>query len=213
MPHYTDATQLALANLRSPDHFQWTVIPLLAFVIYVYFTEIERRNWNIVLAGLAFYGLEFFIEMGNGLFLHFSRHAALWTAPKDSAFLITVGLNLEISMMFAVAGVAFAKVLPADKRMRILGVPNRWFFAIVNSVFCVIIEIALNAWGALVWEYWWWSASFPFLIILIGYSLYMFFSFWVHDMTSRKKQVAVVAAMWGIDAVGYGVFMGGLGWI
>ena len=213
MQDYTEATVEALANLRSPEHFQWYVIPLLAFVIYVYFVEVERRKWNIVLAGLAFYGLEFFIEMLNGLFLHFSQHSAVWTAPADSAFLITVGLNIEISMMFAVAGVVFAKALPADKNMRIAGIPNRWLFAVLNSVLCVAIEIVLNMWDALIWEYWWWSRSFPLLIIVIGYSLYMFFSFWVHDMTSRRRQITVVAVMWAIDAVGYAVFMGWLGWI
>ena len=58
-----------------------------------------------------------------------------------------------------------------------------------------------------------WNRSFPFLIVVLGYSLYMFFSFWVHDMTSRTKQIAVVSAMWAVDAVAYGVFMGRLGWI
>jgi hypothetical protein len=213
MPEYTAATVQALANLRSAAHFQWYVIPLLSFVFYVYFVEVERKNWNLVLAGLAFYGLEFFIEMLNGLFLHFSHHSAVWTAPQDSAFLITVGLNIEICMMFAVAGVIFAKALPADKSAKILGLPNRWFYALTNAILCVVVEVVLNAWGALVWEYWWWNRSFPFLIVIIGYSLYMFFSFWVHDMTSRKRQIAVVGAMWGIDVVTYGVFMGWLGWI
>ena len=213
MPEYTAATVQALANLRGTGHFQWYVIPFLAFVFYVYFAEVERQNWNVVLAGLAFYGLEFFIEMLNGLFLHFSHHSAVWTAPGNSAFLITVGLNVEISLMFAVAGVTFAKVLPQDKSAKILGLPNRWFFALVNSVLCVAIEVVLNFWGTLVWEYWWWNRSFPFLIVVVGYSLYMFFSFWVHDMNSRARQIAVVGSMWLIDAVAYGVFMGRLGWI
>ena len=212
MPSYTDATIQALANLRSPDHFQWYVIPLFVFTLYVYYAEAERKNWNVVLAGLTFYGLEFFFEMLNGLFLHFNRHAALWTAPAGSAFVITVGLNIEISLMFAVMAVMLLKVLPADKSLKILGVPNRWFFAILNSVLCVIVEIILNRWGALVWEYWWWNWYCPWLIIIFGYSIYMFFSFWVHDMPSRKKQIAVVSAMWAADAVGYGIFMGALKW-
>ena len=213
MDNYTDATRLALENLRSPDNFQWYLIPLMGFVFYAYFVEAEKKNWNVFLAGLAFYGLEFFIEMLNGLFLYFSQHSAVWTAPADSAYLITVGLNIEISMMFAVAGIAFAKVLPKDKKMKILGLPNRWVMAILNATFCVAIEIVLNLWDALIWEYWWWQARFPFLIIIIGYSLYMFFSSWVHDMPSRKKQIVVVSTMWAVDAVGYLVFMGILGWI
>jgi hypothetical protein len=209
----TEASRLALENLRSPDHFQWYLIPLLAFVIYVYFNEIERRNWNAVLAGLAFYGLEWFIETLNALVLHFTQRSAVWTAPADSAFLLTVGLNIEISMMFAVAGVAFAKVLPKDKSMKILGLPNRWFFVIANSVFCVFIEVILNFWGALIWEYPWWNFPNVWLIIIIGYSLYMIFSFWVYDHPSMRTKITAVVVMYVIDIICLIVFMGILKWI
>jgi len=213
MPTYTEATVQALANLRSPDHFQWYVVPIFVMVFYIYYNEISKKNWNVVLAGLAFYGLEWFLELLNALFLHFNQHAAIWTAPGDSAFLITVGLNIEITLMFAFMGIVFAKGLPVDKTKKILGIPNRWFFAFFNAILCVIVEIALNRWDALIWEYWWWNWYFPFLIIIIGYSLYMFFSFWVHDMDSREKQIKVVSAMFAIDIVGYTLFMWILGWI
>jgi hypothetical protein len=213
MGTYTEASRLALANLRSPEHFQWYVIPIFALVVYTYAVEIERKNWNVVLAGLAFYGLEFFIEAINGLILHFTQHSALWTAPSNSAFLLTVGLNIEITFIFAFAGLTFAKMLPADKNLKILGLNNRTVIAIGNAVFCVLVEIVLNRWDALIWEYWFWSARFPLLIVIFGYSLYMFFSFWVHDMDDRKRQIRVVAGMWAISAATYLVFMGILGWI
>ena len=50
----TEASQQALANLRDPSLLQWYVIPLLAIAIYIYAVEIERENWNLVFAGLAF---------------------------------------------------------------------------------------------------------------------------------------------------------------
>ncbi|MBN1119509.1 MAG: hypothetical protein JXJ17_00400 [Anaerolineae bacterium] len=209
----TEATLQALANLRSPDNFQWYIIPIFAIVIYIYFNEIEKKNWDVVFAGLAFYGLEWFIELLNALWLHFSQHSAVWTAPADSAFLITVGLNIEITLMFAFAGLAFAKLLPKDKNLKILGINNRIFMAFTNAIFCVLIEIVLNRWDALIWEYWWWNWYNPVLIILIGYSLYMFFSTWVHDMESIRKKLLVVGIMFGVDIVGYGLFMGILGWI
>jgi hypothetical protein len=209
----TEATLQALANLRSPDNFQWYVIPIFAIVVYIYFNEIEKKNWDVVFAGLAFYGLEWFIELLNALWLHFSQHSAVWTAPADSAFLITVGLNIEITLMFAFAGLAFAKLLPKDRNLKILGINNRIFMAFVNAIFCVLIEIVLNRWNALIWEYWWWNWYNPILIILIGYSLYMFFSTWVHDMESIRQKILVVGIMFGVDIVGYGLFMGILGWI
>lgn len=209
----TPASLEALANLRSGDHFQWYVIPMFAFVMFVYFNEIEKKNWNVVLAGLAFYALEWLIELINALWLHFSNYSAVWTAPSHSAFLITVGLNIEITFMFAIAGIAFAKILPADKSLKILGINNRLLFAIVNSVFCVIVEIALNRWNALIWEYWWWNWYNPILIVIIGYSLYMFFSFWVHDHPSMKTKITAVSAVFAVDVVAYGVFVGILGWV
>lgn len=44
--------------------------------------------------------------MFNALVLHWSNRAAMWTTPVDTAYLILVGLTIEISAMFAVfAGV------------------------------------------------------------------------------------------------------------
>jgi hypothetical protein len=40
----TEFASQALNNLRNPAHFQWYVITLFAFVVYVYAVEIERRN-------------------------------------------------------------------------------------------------------------------------------------------------------------------------
>lgn len=213
MASYTEATQRALSLLRSPDHFQWTVVPLLAFVIYIYFVEVERKNWNVLLAGLAFYGLEWFLEIANALVLHFTRYSAVWTAPGGTAYLITVGLNIEISFMFAVAGIAYAKALPKDRSLRILGIPNRWFFVVVNSLFCVLVEVILNFWGALVWSYSWWNWPNVWLIVLVGYMPYMIFSFWVHDTPSMRAKVTAVTAVWAVDAACLVVFLGVLKWI
>ncbi len=209
----TEASRAALGILRDPSHLQWYVIPLLAFVIYVYAVEIEWCNWNTVLAGLAFYGLEWLLEIGNGLVLHFSGRSAIWTTPGNTSFLLLIGLTLEISMMFAVAGVVFAKLLPRDPRTRILGMPNRWFFVVANSVLCVFVEVLLNRAGILVWEYPWWNWPNVFLIILIGYMPYMIVSFWVHDMKNVRGKIAVVSSLYAADILALAVFAGALGWI
>jgi len=54
----TDSAALALSMLRDPQTFQWYVVPLFALVVYVYANEIERRNWDLVFAGLAFWGMD-----------------------------------------------------------------------------------------------------------------------------------------------------------
>ena len=209
----TEASRQALEILRDTSLFQWYVVPLFALAVYVYAVEIERRNWSIVLAGLAFFGMDLFNETWNALVLHFTDRSAVWTTPGDTAYLILVGLTIEISFMFAVAGVAFVKLLPADKNMKILGIPNRWFFAVVNSVFCVFVEVLLNRAGALVWEYPWWNFPNVWLIVLFGYLPFMAVAFWVYDMERIRNKITAVSALYAVDLAAIIFFGVLLGWI
>jgi hypothetical protein len=209
----TDASLRAQAILRDGSQFQWYVIPLLALALYVYAVEIERRNFNLVFAGLALWGMDWFNEIWNALVFHFTQYAAVWGAPGRTAFLILIGLNIEITFMFAIAGVVVAKTLPVDPQMRILGLPNRWVIAIVASLFCVVVELLLNAVGALTWDYWWWSARMPWLIIVFGYLTFFVVAFWVHDMPTIRRKAATVSAIFAFDLACLVVFAGLLKWI
>jgi len=209
----TESALAAARILRDGSQFQWYVIPLLALVLYVYAVEIERRAWSVVFAGLAFWGMDWFNEIWNALVFHFSQVAPVWGAPKDTAFLILIGLNIEICFMFAIAGVAFSKTLPADPRLRVLGLPNRLFIALLGSIFCVAVEILLNGVGALTWEWPWWSARAPWLILLVGYLPFFLVAFWVHDMTRVRRQAGVVGAIFAFDILCLLVFGAALGWI
>lgn len=209
----TDSAAQALAILRDPAQFQWYVIPLFALIVYVYAVEIERRRWSLVFAGLAFWGMDWFNEIWNGLVFHFTQYAPVWGAPGKTAYLLLIGLNIEITFMFAIAGITFAKMLPADRRLRILGIPNRLFFAVAGAIFCVIVEVLLNAAGALTWDYPWWNARAPWLIFLFGYLTFFLVSFWVYDMRSVRTQAVTVGAILGIDLLALVVFAGVLSWI
>ena len=197
----TESAAQALKILRDGSLFQWYVIPLFALVVYVYASEIEKKNWSLVFAGLTYWGLDWFNEIWNGLVFHFTQYAPVWGTPGKSAFVILIGLNIEICFMFAIAGIVFAKMLPPDKKLKIFGIPNRLFFAIAGSIFTVFVEVLLNAVGALTWDYSWWSASAPWLIFLFGYFHFFFVSFWVYDMTSRKKQAITVGIIYGFDII------------
>jgi hypothetical protein len=209
----TEAATRALAILRDGSRFEWHVIPLLALVLYVYASEIERRNWNVLFAGLAVWGMDWFNEIWNALVFHFTQHAPVWGAPGGTAYLILIGLNVEISLMFAIAGVVVAKTLPADPRLRILGVPNRWLVALAASVSCVVVEVFLNAIGQLTWDWPWWNARTPWLIVVFGYLTFFVVGFWVHDMPSLRRKAATVGAIYAFDAAALVVFAGLLGWI
>ncbi len=209
----TQAASEALKILRDGSVFQWYVIPLFALTVYVYAAEVERQNWSLVLAGLAFWGMDWFNEIWNGLVFHFTQYAPVWGAPGKTAFLILIGLNIEICFMFAIAGIAFAKMLPAKKRLKIFGIPNRLFFAVTGSIFCVIVEILLNAANALTWDYAWWSVKAPWLIFLIGYLPFFLVSFWVFDMKDLRKKITTVGVIYAVDIVSLVLFLGILKWI
>jgi len=203
----------AQALLRDPSHFQWYLIPLLLLVIYAYGEQAAEKRWNVVLGGLTFWLMDWINEIWNGLLFHFSGFAPAWGAPGSSAYVILIGLNVEITFMFAIMGLFAMRTLPADRKLKILGVNNRWFFAGANSVLCVMVELWLNHIGALTWEWRWWNVGAPFLIWLIGYMPFYVAGYWVHDMPSLKRQVTVVASLAGIVLSCLGIFGGVLGWI
>ena len=207
----TENARLALDILRDGSQFKWYVIPLLAFVFYVYTVEVQKKNYSLVFAGLAYWGMDWFNEIWNSLVFHFTGYAPVWGAPGDTAYLILIGLNIEITFMFAVSGIIWTKMLPPDKSTKILGIPNRWFFAVLGSIFCVIIECVLNSVGALTWDFSFWNIHAPWLIFLIGYLPFFLVAFWVYDMESIKKKAAVVGGILGFDLLCLIVFIN-LGW-
>jgi hypothetical protein len=209
----TESASQALRILRDGSQFQWYLLPLFALVVYVYAAEIERGNWSLVFAGLAYWGMDWFNEIWNGLVFHFTQYAPVWGAPGKTAYLILIGLNIEICFMFAIAGVTFSKMLPRDKKAKVLGLPNRLFFAIAGSIFCVFVEVLLNAVGALTWDYTWWSAGVPWLIFLIGYLPFFLVAFWVFDMESVKQKAITVGSILGFDLLCLVVFGAILKWI
>jgi hypothetical protein len=195
----TDFTQEALRTLRDPDQFNWYVVTLLGFCMYVYAVEIERRNWSVVLAGLAFWFMDWINEVVNALVLHFTDRAAIWTTTGDTAYHILIGLNIEISFLFLIAGVVFVKQLPPDPATRILGVPNRIFLVLAFSTLCVGVEVLLWAADVFHWEYWWWNVPNVPLIILLGYATFFGMAAWVYDMRDRSRQLKVVGALAAVD--------------
>ena len=203
----------ALSRLREGSNFQWYVIPLLAFVFYVYIGEIEKRNWNLILAGLAFWGADWLNEIINGLVLRFTGYSPIWAEPGPTAYLILVGLNIETMFMFAVAGIAWAKLLHPDKDFRYLGIQNRWAVALGGSAFSVFVEYLLNSVNALTWDWTWWNRGMPLPIFIFGYLWFFLFAFWVYDMKEFKQKIQVVGVVWAVDILALIVFAGFLKWI
>ena len=203
-----EATEMALSILRKGDNFQWYVITLLAFVVYIYFNEISKKNWKVVAAGLSLYMTHWFFEILNALIQHFTGHA-LWTVPTGTAFLLLIGVGIELSFMFSVAGLIFSKILPEDPKMKILGINNRLLIALGNAAFFSIFEIFLAKTPTFVWVYPWWGSLTVFLTVYIPFFVVSMYS---HDW-KPKIQKTVIGSMFGVNVLMLIVFAGILHWI
>jgi hypothetical protein len=203
----TDASLKALENLRDFSMLKWYVIPLLAVVLYIYALEMRKArssgNWDPILAGLTLFGMDFFNETWNGWMLVLSGRSAFWTAPGDTALRTMVGWNVEIMLMFAIAGIVFYYTCPENRSERILGLRARWFWAIAFSAFCVLVECVLNVGGLLVWEYPFWNRSFAgiWLIFVFGYFEFFAAINLVLAMRNVRRRVTVIVIIYAVPVV------------
>jgi len=206
-------TRDALHLLRDPSQFKWYAIPLLGLAIYAYAAEIEKRDWSTVLAGIAFWSVDWVNETANALVLHFNGKAAIWTTTGATSYQILVSLNLEIAFLFSTAGIVFAKVLPRDPAFKVLGIPNRWLLVAGFSCFSVIVELLLQRTGSFHWYYSWWNERQPLLIVIFGYATFYAAAAWVHDLPTLEGKLKVTGALAGTAVAGLVVFGPILGWI
>jgi hypothetical protein len=214
----TEASERALQRVRDLSTLEWYVIPLLAFVFYVWVREIKEArvtgNWDAVFAGLTLFGVDFINETVNGWILHLTQRSALWTVTGPSALVTMVGWNVEIMFMFALAGIVYYHSLGPGRGARILGLPEPWFWAVVYSAICVLVEVVLNRAGIFVWEYRFWNRTaegLP-LIFLFGYFHFYVAVILVLSFRSNRARAAAVAAIYSVAIVANVVALGVLGW-
>lgn len=209
----TDFTLEAEHLLRDPSQFKWYAVTLLVLVLLAYANEVERGRLDIVAAGLAVWAADWLNEIVNGIVLHATDRAALWTTTGPTAYQLLIGLNVEISLMFALGGIIFAKLVRRERGARILGVPDRLAVAVAMSALAVAVELFLHETGTFHWEYWWWNvATFP-VIVVFGYLWFFLFAAWVFDapdQVTRWRRVGGLAAIDVALALVFGVLLGWL---
>lgn len=214
----TPATEQALSGLRDLSMIKWYIIPLFAIVFYIYTKEIKEarrtKDWNAILAGLTVFGADFSNETWNGWIMYLTQRSAFWTTPGDTALRTMVGWNIEIMLMFAILGIIYYHTLSESKNEKILGLPEKWFWAIGYSIFCVFVECILNIGGHLVWEYPFWYLSFKgiWLIFLIGYFQFFFFALVVISLKSMKAKLMTVGIIYAVPITMNVLAFGFWGW-
>jgi hypothetical protein len=202
---YSEASLAALKILREPGHVQWSLVPIFALIVYAYAVEIQKKNWNGVVTGLSFLSLDWIAEIINALVLKFSGYAALWSEPSGTSYLILVGINIETALMFLVFGLAVDKLLPAKG--------HRAAYCVGFAVFAALVETALNAMGALAWDYRFWGWPHLWTVILFAYVPGVAFTIWIRDLKSLRLKARIVAGLYALDAVLLFVFIRVLHWI
>ena len=214
----TPASQQALINLRDLATLQWYVIPLLALTFYVYTVEIKKAqrsgDWNAIFAGLTVFGMDFINETWNGWLFHLSGYAGCWTTPGPTALRTMTGWNIEIMFMFAILGIIYYNSLSDNKDDKIFGIPNRWFWLVWYTAFCVFIEVVLNLGGHLVWDWRFWNRSFEgiWLIFFFGYFHFFLAAYFVIGMKTIKNKIITVGVIYAIAIAANIIGLGIMGW-
>ena len=179
-------------NVRSTENFNWTFIFILAVVFYVYWTEINKKNFKAVYAGLALYGVHWLYEIGNAVIAHVFGYP-LWTVSNASTtFILLIGVCWELSMMFALAGIISYKMLPENpnKKQKLLGALE---MALLFALFESFLAATSN--NSFIWVYKWWGVIPVFITTYVPFFLASNF------VPFMKKPVKFLAILWGAVVV------------
>ena len=191
-------------RVRSTENFNWTFIFILAVVFYVYWTEINKKNFDAVFAGLALYGVHWLYEIANAVIGHFAY--PLWTVSNQSTtFILLIGVCWELSMMFSLAGIISFKMLPADRSTRYFakngrrGVDCRLAGALSMALLFALFESFLAATdnGSFLWVYQWWGVLPVFVTTSVPFFLA---ANYVPDMAPKKRRRFLIG-LWGLVAL------------
>lgn len=191
--------------VRSTENFNWTFIFILAVVFYIYWSEIKKKEWDVVVAGLALYGVHWLYEIVNAVIGHVTGYP-LWTVSNESTtFILLIGVCWELSMMFSIAGMISFKMLPDDRNKRYFakngkkGISCKLVGAIEMALLFALFEsfLAGTQNGSFLWVYKWWGVLPVFITTYVPFFLASNF---VPDMGKEKRKKFLIG-LWGLDAL------------
>ena len=184
--------------VRSTENFNWTFIFILAVVFYVYWTEIHKKNYEAVYAGLALYGGNWLYEIANAVIGKVAGYP-LWSVSNASTtFILLIGVCWELSMMFSLAGIISFKMLPEDRNRRYLagklgkrGISCRLAGALGMALLFALVEsfLAGTSNHSFIWVYPWWGVLPVFVTTYIPFFLA---SNYVPDMEKGRRKAFLI---------------------
>ena len=192
--------------VRSTENFNWTFIFILAVVFYVYWTEIQKKEFKVVSAGLALYGVHWLYEICNAIIARIFGYP-LWSVSNDSTtFILLIGVCWELSMMFSLAGIISYKMLPDDKNKRYFtangtkkGISCKLVGAIEMALLFALFEsfLAGTSNNSFIWVYKWWGVIPVFITTYVPFFLA---SNYVPDMEPKKRKAFLITE-WALVAI------------
>lgn len=192
-------------QVRSTENFNWTFIFILAVVFYVYWSEMHKKNYDMVFAGLALYGVHWLYEIANAIIAHFAGYP-LWAVSNESTtFILLIGVCWELSMMFSLAGIISLKMLPEDRSTRYFakdgkkGIDCKLAGAISMALLFALVEsfLAGTSNHSFIWVYKWWGVLPVFITTYIPFFLA---ANYVPDMEPTKRKTFLIIE-WTLVAV------------
>ncbi len=186
-------------QVRSTENFNWTFIFILAVVFYVYWTEIHKKNYEVIYAGAALYGVHWLYEILNAVIGHVTGYP-LWSVSNQSTtFILLIGVCWELSMMFSLAGIISFKMLPHDRSKKILGMDCRLVGALEMALLFALVESFLAATSnhSFIWVYKWWGVLPVFVTTYIPFFLASNF---VPDMKPKARKTFLITE-WALVAI------------
>ena len=192
-------------KVRDTGNFNWTFIFILAVVFYVYWTEIHKKNYEAVFAGLALYGVHWLYEIANAIIGRITG-GPLWAVSNDSStFILLVGVSWELSMMFSLAGIISFKMMPQDRTKRYFakgkfkGISCKLMVAIEMALLFALFEsfLAGTSNNSFIWVYKWWGVIPVFITTYIPFFLA---SNYVPDLKPKTRAIFLIAE-WALVAI------------
>ena len=192
-------------RVRSTENFNWTFIFILSVVFYVYWTEIHKKNMEVVSAGLALYGVHWLYEICNAVIGKLAGYP-LWSVSNESTtFILLIGVCWELSMMFSIAGMISFKMLPQDRTKRYFakngkgGISCKLVGALEMALLFALFEsfLAGTTNHSFIWVYRWWGVVPVFITTYIPFFIA---SNYVPDL-EPKKRTTFLCILWGLVAL------------
>ena len=195
----SDAAKIEISKIvvRSTENFNWTFIFILAVVFYVYWSEIHKKNYEAVFAGLALYAVHWLYEIMNAIIAKASGYP-LWAVSNDSTtFILLIGVSWELSMMFSLAGIISWKMMPKEKEKRTLArkLITTGSMALLFALFESFLAGTTN--WSFIWVYKWWGVI-P--VLFTTYIPFFLASNFINDFKPKVRNIILISA-WGLVAL------------